>query len=40
VTANVIGVLEIIAAKIAEMKTSDLTPTPALARRPPPFRGR
>jgi very-short-patch-repair endonuclease len=40
ITQNFAGVLDSIAAKIAELRAAEMTPTPALARRPPPFRGR
>jgi very-short-patch-repair endonuclease len=40
VTANRAGVLDTIAGKVSELKARQGDPYPALARRPPPFRGR
>jgi len=40
VVRNLSGVLEYVAAKVSELQSAKMTPHPALARRPPPFRGR
>ena len=37
---NLSGVLEIVTARVSDLRAAGLTPHPALARRSPPFRGR